>query len=390
MASHPRGNRKLRRPRGWLWTALCLTGAAAATPFTPGSDTRVLAEIPAGSAHVGTPALQLSRSRPEIALPLAQFYVQRARVTGDLRLLGYAETTLTPLLSQSRPLPAALILHATILQSRHAFEASLAELDRALTLQPENAQAWLTRAIVLRVLGRYEEALGSCDRLARTADGAITTLCVEGVRGLTGHLQTAYDGLTALPSQALSGAARVWRYSELGEMAERIGRDREAEDWFVEGLKLDRDDLYMRGAFCDLLLRQARYSEALELVRDRESLEPLLLRRAIAEKRLRAPGEVDRVRSILGNTFALEEQRGDAVHRREQARFLLEVESQPDKALAAAEANWRTQREPDDVLILLRAAWAARQPQAAQPALEFIRHHKLEDIRINAYRRSES
>jgi tetratricopeptide (TPR) repeat protein len=339
---------------------------------------------------VGTPALQSSRSRPEIALPLAQFYVQRARVTGDLRLLGYAETTLTPLLSQPRPLPAALILHATILQSRHAFEASLAELDRALTLQPENAQAWLTRAIVLRVLGRYEEALGSCDRLARTADGAITTLCVEGVRGLTGHLQTAYDRLTALPSQALSGPARVWRYSELGEMAERLGRDREAEDWFVEGLKLDGDDLYMRGAFCDLLLRQARDSEALELVRERESLEPLLLRRAIAEKRLRAPGQLDQVRAILGNTFALEEQRGDVVHRREQARFLLDVESQPDKALAAAEANWRTQREPDDVLILLRAAWAARQPEAAQPALEFIRRHKLEDIRIDAYRRSES
>jgi tetratricopeptide (TPR) repeat protein len=389
MISHPRGNQKLRAPRGWLWAALCLSSAASATPFTPLSDTQLLAEIPAGSAHVATSALQLSRSRPDIALPLTQFYVQRARVTGDLRLLGYAETTLTPLLSQSRPLPAALILHATILQSRHAFEAALAELDRALTMQPENAQAWLTRATVLRVLGRYDEALASCDQLAKTADTATATLCVEGVRSLTGHLQTAYDKLTALPSQSLPDAARAWRYSELGEMAERLGRDREAEHWFVEGLKLDSGDLYMRGAYCDLLLRQARNTEALELVRQRESLEPMLLRRAIAEARLRAD-QVDKVRSILGNTFILEEERGDAVHRREQARFLLDVESQPARALAVSQENWRTQREPDDVLILLRAARAAHQPRAAEPALEFIRRHKLEDVRIDAYRGSES
>lgn len=389
MASHPRGNHKPSAQRGWLWAALCLASAAQSAPFTPSRDTQVLADIPAGSAHAAAPALQASRSRPDIALPLAQFYVQRARVTGDLRLLGYAETTLMPLLGQSRPLPTVLILHATILQSRHAFAASLGELTRALTLQPENAQAWLTRATVLRVLGRYEEALDSCDRLAKSTDTATASLCVEGLRGLTGHLQTAYDRLMALPWQSLSQAARVWRYSELGEMAERLGRDREAEHWFVEGLKLDSEDLYMRAAYCDLLLRQARNAEVLELVRQRQSLEPLLLRESIAEQHLGA-AQADTSRAILRNTFAVEEERGDAVHRREQARFLLDVESQPARALAVAQENWRTQREPDDVLILLRAARAAHQPGAAQPALDFLHRQKLEDARSNTYRETGS
>jgi hypothetical protein len=172
-------------------------------------------------------------------------------------------------------------------------------------------------------------------------------------------------------------------------MAERLGRDREAEQWFVAGLKLDSQDLYMRGAYCDLLLRQARNAEALEVVRNHESLEPMLLRQAIAEKRMGAD-TFDKARSVLRNTFSLEEERGDAVHRREQARFLLDVESQPARAVAVAQENWHTQREPDDVLILLRAARAAHQPEAAEPALEFLRQHKLEDVRFDAYRASES
>src|SRR6202020_3090774 len=104
------------------------------------------------------------------------------------------------------------------------FEASLSELDRALKARPDDAQGWLTRATVLRVLGRYPEAMESCRRLAAAADPAITSLCEESLRGLTGHLHTAYDALESLPQQALPPEAQAWRYSELGEMAERWGK----------------------------------------------------------------------------------------------------------------------------------------------------------------------
>jgi hypothetical protein len=72
------------------------------------------------------------------------------------------------------------------------------------------------------------------------------------------------------------------------------------------------------------------------------------------------------------------------VHRREQARFLLEVEDQPKRSLAAALENWTVQHEPDDVLALVNAARAAGSPAAAEPALEFVRTQGLLDVRINA------
>ena len=90
-------------------------------------------------------------------------------------------------------------------------------------------------------------------------------------------------------------------------------------------------------------------------------------------------------RALLANAFSVEEQRGEAVHRREQARFLLDVAHDSSAALGAAQENWQVQREPADVLILLRAAHAAGRPDAAAPALQFVRQHGLEDARLLPY-----
>jgi tetratricopeptide (TPR) repeat protein len=369
--------------------AVASIGTSTAAPYVPRDNAEVLAELPPGAAHFAAPVLRL-----DVALPLAQFYIGRARATGDLRYLGYAEAALDPWLTGAKlaPPPAVLVLHAMILQSRHAFAASLEELDRALAVQPDNAQAWLTRSTVLRVMGRYTEAAAACEQLSKAGDTSITTLCTESLRGLTGHLESAYATLVALPVQYLAEAARAWRYSELGEMAERLGLDGAAERWFKEGLQLAPDDIYMRAAYSDLLLRAGRNEEVLQLLSQYRSMEPMLLRIAIAASRLSHSEGSDERRSgsrelaaataLLANAFAVEQQRGDPVHRREQARFLLDVEQTPEQALAAALENWNVQREPDDALILIRAARAAHRPQAAAPALDFVRAAKLEDIRL--------
>jgi hypothetical protein len=80
-----------------LYAALlgvCAVGAAQATPYVPARDSQVIAELPAGARHSNAAARDLTRSRLDIALPMAQFYLSRARATGDLRFLGYAEAIL--------------------------------------------------------------------------------------------------------------------------------------------------------------------------------------------------------------------------------------------------------------------------------------------------------
>lgn len=300
--------------------------------------------------------------------------------------MGYAEALLAPWMRRS-PIPIpVLVLHATILQSRHQFSAALTELDEALAARPDDAQAWLTRATVLRVLGRYEEAQISCQHLAAAADPAVTTICEQSLRSLTGHLKTAYTTVLSLGAQSLQPEVRVWRYSELAEMAERLGDDAAAEHWFHEGLVVAPEDFYLRAACADLLLRHDRAAETVQLLAGYESMEPMLLRLAIAHLELGDAAALG-ARAQLANAFELERQRGEAVHRREQARFLLDVDAQPTAALAAALQNWQVQREPDDILVLLRAAQAAQRPAAQALALQFLRQYQLEDVRLEPFRK---
>jgi tetratricopeptide (TPR) repeat protein len=357
--------------------------AAEAGPYVPVSDGTVLAELPAGTRHADVSARRLAQDRVDVAIPLAQFYIQQSRLSGDLRYLGYAEAVLTPWVKQGSPVPDVLVLQATLQQSRHEFAASLAALDRALTLRPKDPQALLIRATVLRVLGRYPEASAACERFSGLVDPRLGALCVQSLRGLNGHLEPAYAALMQISPQGWLNSEKSWLYSELGEMAVRLGRDADAERWFQQDLSLVPADVYVRAAYADLLLRQNRAADVLRLLQGQESFEPLLLRIAIAQRQARDP-RLAQSAARLQAAFAAEEQRGEAVHRREQARFLLEVQDQPALSLAAALENWTVQREPDDVLVLVKAARAAGRPAAAEPALEFVRAESMTDVRVNA------
>jgi len=354
---------------------------AHAEPYTPDSDAVILAELPAGAHYADLAARRLAHGRLDVALPLAQFYIQQSRLSGDLRFLGYADAVLAPWLAHQPAAVDALVLHATVQQSRHEFDPALATLELALAARPDDPQASLTKATILRVLGRYPEAATACDQFARSVDASLAALCSQSVRGLDGHLEAAYAALLQVSQQGWLNTEKSWLYSELGEMAVRLGRDDEARGWFQRDLDLLPGDVYVRTAYADLLLRQGHDAEALDLLRGMESFEPLLLRIAIAQQRLHDPA-LPQSSARLRAAFSAELQRGEAVHRREQARFLLEVEHQPLLALEAARENWKVQREPEDILVLVAAARAAGNPDAAEPALQFVRTTGLGDARL--------
>jgi tetratricopeptide (TPR) repeat protein len=384
--SHALGRPRVLRGRlaGLIAGALLFAAfqpPAQANPYQPIDDAVVLAELPAGTRYADLSARRLAQGRVDVAVPLAQFYIQQSRLTGDLRYLGYADVVLLPWLDGRSVDPAALILHATVQQSRHEFGAALTTLDRALGMRPNDPQALLTRATILRVLGRYREAGTACEQFGHRVDPRLAALCLQSLRALNGHLDTAYAALTQMSTQGWLNSERSWLYSELGEMAVRLGQDADAQRWFEQDLSLVPTDYYVRAALADLLLRQGRASETLTLLQGQDSFEPLLLRIAIAQKQLHDP-RLAQSSARLEAAFAAEMQRGEAVHRREQARYLLEVRQQPQLALAVASENWAVQREPDDVLVFVSAARAAGNPGAAAPALDFVRSQGLRDVRL--------
>ena len=330
---------------------------------------------------------ELKRSPQDLrlALRVAMRNIEIARNEGDPRYNGYAEAALSPWLKLADPPGEVILLRATLRQARHDFSAALADLSRVLSEEPGNAQARLTRAVILQVQGDYRKALGDCLILARFAETLVAATCIDGASSLSGRAAASYDDLREVldraPPAEESGEIRLWALTVLAEAATRLGNFAAAERHFEDALALGMRDVYVLGAYADFLLDQDRPQEVRSLLAQESRIDPLLLRLALAEQSLGASETASHV-ADLAQRFAEARRRGDSVHQREEARFTLYLLKQPRDALRLAEANWAVQREPWDTRLLLEAALAAGQPAAARPALDWLAASHLEDRRL--------
>ena len=376
-----------------LGLCLCLAPLVMAAPYIPSADDVVLERLPERS----DPSLRdlkrlraaLDTSPRDIALAvrLARRAIEASRETGDPRFLGQAQAALSPWWTQTDPPAPVLLLRATIRQSFHDFNGAIADLDRLIARNPADGQALLTRATVLAVLGKYDEARADCNRIASLTLPLVLAGCLAAPDSLSGHAESAYKALTDSVAQAASADAglREWALTLAAEIAQRRGSAPMAEEHFRTALKLDARDPYLQAAYADFLLDQQRPSEVVPLLKDRTRNDALLLRLALAESRLpQLQADFDVHRADLAARFDAARRRGDSLHRREEARYTLELARDPVAALKLARENWEVQREPADLRILVAAARAASDSDTLQAARKWAESHRLEDTVVNA------
>lgn len=375
-----------------------VAAAASAAPFTPRQDDEVVERLPLRAGSAGERARQRAEQRvlaqqPRdlgLALRAAREAIERGRRYGDPRDLGTAQAWLQPWWSDPAAPPAARLLKATVLQARHDFDAALGELDRLIAERglpaALQAQAELTRVGILQVRGRWDEARAGCERLA-TPPLSLPHghACLAELDSLQGRDVAATQRLAAL--DRAPGAPHAWIALLRAELAERQGLAA-AGPLYARAMQLD-DDLYVRAAYADWLLDAGRPKDAAAIVRAGQPEgvdqlpDALLLRLAIAWKRTGDAGAA-RAQTEMQQRFDAAALRGDTSHARERARFALDVRDDAASALKEATMNWSQQREPSDAVLLLRAARAAKQPDAAGPVRAFIHERSMQDQRSKA------
>jgi len=358
---------------------LCATASFAA-PFIPADEATVLERLPTRSdpslAELGRLQKELAGNPRDIkrAVSVAQRAIAAARAFGDPRFLGQAQAALGAWWSLADPPPVVLVLRATIKQSLHDFDAALVDLDRVIAADGGNLQALLTRASVLTVLGRYDEAKRDCARLAKRAEPLVTTACIAAASSVSGDADGAYrslDGALATPGK--NPQIRAWASTLAAEIGARRGDVAGAERHFAQALASDPRDGYLKGAYADFLLEQNRPAAVIALLKDDTRNDALLLRLALAESRLPELQTAFRAhRDELAARFAAARRRGDVLHLREEARFALEIERNGADALVLARDNWSRQREPADLRLLAATAAAANDTQAQKTVADWI------------------
>ena len=387
------GSVRSRGLRALLRVSLALvftSSVAIAKPYIPTDDTVVLERLPERTE----PSLrELKRMRATLAVnprdldaatAVAQRAIEASRANGDPRFLGQAQAALAPWWNSKDPPPRALLLRATIRQSQHDFDGALADLDRLIASDPRAAQARLVRATVRTVVGRYAEAQSDCRALAPLAPPLIVAGCLAGPTSLSGDAAAAYDVLTSALARPGGDAGAVeWALTLAGEIAARSGRAADAERHFRQALLLDPRDAYLRAAYADFLLDAGRARDALRVTGDDLRNDTLLLRAVLAERLLddhRAAYSAHRAE--MEARFDAARLRGDSLHRREEARFRLWVDGDNRGALALARDNWKVQREPADLRILVDAARAANDAEAMHIATEWMAQTRMQDVAL--------
>lgn len=377
-----------------LAVALVLTGWTVlplAAPFTPARDDEVVQRLPTrldAAARQQRARLARDPQQLPLALSTARVAIERARRFGDPRELGQAQAALAPWWGQASPPPAVRLLRATVRQSQHAFDAALTDLD-ALAADDAaplavQAQAGLTRAAVLQVRGRWDEARRVCESLLAgrfapmgEALSRPARACVAELRSLRGEPRQAAADLAALAREAPGDR---WLSLLLAELAQRLGDDVAADTHFRVAAG-EGADAYALAARVDWLLDRGQNREALAQVDTGDTeADALLLRRAIALHRLgdaRAPAAV----AAMSARLEAARLRGE-VHAREEARLALDALNEPARALTLAVENWAQQKEPADAVLLARAAVAAGRPDAADPVRALVREAGWSDVRL--------
>ncbi|MDH5739598.1 MAG: hypothetical protein OEY77_04670 [Nitrospira sp.] len=371
------------------WYLLTQGGSASPEPYRPTDDAQVLERL---SFKASDPlARELNALRSDLqknprnlksAVRLAARYIEQGRSEGDPRFLGQAQAVLSSWWNEPTPPPAALLLRATIRQNAHEFNEALADLDQVLAAQPTNAQAWLTKASILQVQARYDEARRACQRLARLTASHVLFGCLGDLAGVTGQSAKSRELLQqVLADENLTGRERIWIATILAETAARTGAIREAEVSFSEAFKVGIKDQYLLGACADFLLDQHRYQDVISLLQSETRADGLLLRLALAEQALALPSFKSHTAELVAR-FAASRERGTSVHAREEARFTLALLHDAKQALPLAQVNWNVQREPADARILLESAFAAGNRTAGQPVLDWMKANRVEDFQL--------
>jgi len=234
--------------------------------------------------------------------------------------------------------------------------------------------------VIHLVQADYSAARSDCASFAPLVDEVSAVGCTAFIDGINGRARASLDALnrSVEGGRNISPEQKLWLFVRLAEMAWRLNDAKLAEQYFKRALALNITDGFLLAAYADFLLDYGRPHEVVTLLKDWTLADPLLLRLALAEQAVNAP-DARAHSATLADRYAAARLRGDTTHEQEESRYTLQIQHDAPTALRLAQSNWQIQKEPRDARVLLEAATALKQPQAAQPVLDWMAQTHIED-----------
>lgn len=344
------------------WFSLLLTMIPIINFAHPGAFTGDEANLTDAEVQRLEERLQRRPDNADAAAQLAHHFLDQHARHADNDWLNKTRHVLEFWSDRDDTPPPVLRELARYHQRVHNFTESLTFLNRLVRSLPTDVQAQLDKSSALTTMGRYPEALAANQQLRRLkADLFVVIVDRCAILSRSGQAEKSFKALdlafNRLPPDKPGIAA--WAHGIQAETADRIGQSQKARAHLHEALRQNPGDPYLLLALARIMQRDGEHQAVLALLPADSRHEGIRLQRILAmdpkgsnhAQRTELIAQLD-VDFKKGHPSASPETNDAHPHLREEAIFAFHVLKDRERAYRCATANWKMQREPEDLEIL--------------------------------------
>ena len=284
-------------------------------------------------------------------------YVAQARVTADPSWYPKAEGVLaTSLRLQGEGNVDAVLGLGALDLARHEFDDALAHGRAVDAMSPQNADAFGVIGDALLELGRYEKAFAAFQRMVDTRPDLTSYARVSYARELLGDIGGAVDAMRIAFESAGTATDAAWAAHQLGELELGRGDVEAATGWFERGLDLAPDDVANLAGLARSSWAEGDIRIAIERFEDVVARRPSVEYVATLGDLYTISGHPDLADAQYAVVEAARQlARSNGVNVDLEVALFDADHGDPERALAAAQAEWRRRRS---VHVADAFAWA--------------------------------
>lgn len=290
----------------------------------------------------------------EARLSLAQLFINEARVTGEHGHYYPAGLQVLEGINLNRADEdvrfRALATKAGIQLSLHDFAAALESAEKAVAINPYNAQIYGALVDAHVELGQYEEAVAMADKMVSIRPDLRSYARVSYLREIHGQVEGAIEAMKLAVSAGYPAYEEsAWARLTLGKLYENYGSPEEAENEYRIILAQRPDYPFAIAALAKLALERKDYAEAERLLKQACEIIPEFSFYESLAKIYKETGREEDFKRTMEELWAMLQDDTDSGHNMnlEYAQLYSELTKEQDKALEYALKEYR--KRPDNI-----------------------------------------
>lgn len=301
----------------------------------------------------------------EPRLKLAELFVQEARVTGEHPYYYPAALRMVDEIEAAKPTDKDLIFRtlatkAGIQLSLHDFSKARETAEKAVAMNPYNAQIYGCLVDACVELGDYKKAVEMADKMVSIRPDLRSYSRVSYLREIHGDLPGAIEAMEMAVDAGYPGYENTeWARLTLGELFEKKGDSKAARNCYEMALAARSDYPFAMQKLAGLEMSKNNFQEAEKWLKQAIEIIPevgFYVDLATIYQKTNRPEEA---KKLVSEIYEMMEEDSKAGHHMalEQARVALELEGNPQRALEFAKLEEARRPENQDVKNCLSAIY---------------------------------